>query len=252
MKTALALAASAHAAPAAAFLPAPRRALLPRLAAATVPGRVALTFDDGPAPTSTPQFLRVLAEHDVRATFFLLGSQAQRSPRLVREIAAAGHELGVHGWDHHCLLRRTPRATERELRATRDFLHRLTGTSPRWFRPPYGVFSTASLLSARRLGLTPVLWSTWGSTGPKAAPRPPSAGGWRPASATVARSCCTTVTSPPGTAPGAPPWVPCPASSPTAAAAVSNSARSPPDKPDFALRSRRVDPVLGTVRRVAL
>ena len=166
MKTALALAAAvalgAHAAPAAAFLPGPRRAFLPRLAGATSPGHVALTFDDGPAAESTPRFLQLLADHDVRATFFLLGAEARKAPALVREIAAAGHEIGVHGWDHRCLLRRSPRATHRDLEATRDLLHRITGTVPRWFRPPYGVFSTASLLSARRLGLTPILWSTWG------------------------------------------------------------------------------------------
>lgn len=164
MKTVLALAAAglaAHAAPAAAFLPGPRRVLLPRLAG-TASGRVALTFDDGPARGSTPEFLRVLAEHDVRATFFLLGAEARKAPDVVRAIAAAGHEIGVHGWDHRCLLRRSPRATHDDLRTTRDLLHRLTGVRPRWFRPPYGVFSTASLLSARRLGMTPILWSAWG------------------------------------------------------------------------------------------
>ena len=165
MKAVLAAAAfalAAHAAPAAAFLPGPRRTLMPRLAGVTEPGHVALTFDDGPDPASTPQFLRVLAEHDVRATFFVLGAEVRKSPDVIHRIVAGGHELGVHSWDHRCLLRRTPGATHRDLRATRDLLHRLTGAPPRWFRPPYGVFSTASLVSARRLGLTPLLWSTWG------------------------------------------------------------------------------------------
>ena len=165
MKTAvvvLAAAALAHAAPAVTFLPGPRRALLPRLAGMTTPGRVAFTFDDGPAPASTPQFLRLLADQDVTATFFVLGEQAKRAPWLITEIAAGGHELGVHGWDHRCLLRKTPHRTHAELRATRELVERLTGTPPRWFRPPYGVFSTTSLLSARRLGMTPILWSTWG------------------------------------------------------------------------------------------
>jgi peptidoglycan/xylan/chitin deacetylase (PgdA/CDA1 family) len=157
-----ALAALAHAAPAAAFLPGPRRALLPRLAGIGGAGHVALTFDDGPSPASTPQFLRVLDHHGVKATFFLLGAQALRAPRLTRDIAEAGHEIGVHGWDHRCLLRKTPARTHRELLGTRDLIETLTGVRPRWFRAPYGVFSTASLLSARRLGLTPVLWSTWG------------------------------------------------------------------------------------------
>lgn len=165
MKTALVLlatAALAHVAPATAFLPGPRRTLMPRLAGMTVPGRIALTFDDGPAPASTPHFLRVLADHDVQATFFVLGAEAERAPRLLAEITEAGHEIGVHGWDHRCLLRKTPWRTHSELLGTRDLIERRTGTRPRWFRPPYGVFSTASLISARRLGLTPVLWSTWG------------------------------------------------------------------------------------------
>lgn len=164
MKTILSLTALAlvHAGPAAAFLPGPRRTLLPRLAGTTAPGQVALTFDDGPAPAATPQFLRVLAEHDVRATFFVLGAEARKAPWLLTEVAAAGHEIGVHGWDHRCLLRKTPARTHRELRATRDLIEDLTGTRPCWFRPPYGVFSTASLVSARRLGLRPILWSTWG------------------------------------------------------------------------------------------
>lgn len=164
MKTILSVVALAvvHAGPAAAFLPGPRRTLLPGLAGTTAPGRVALTFDDGPAPASTPQFLRLLAEHDVRATFFVLGAEARKAPGLITEIAAAGHEIGVHGWDHRCLLRKTPARTHRELRATRDLIDDLTGTRPGWFRPPYGVFSTASLVSARQLGLRPILWSTWG------------------------------------------------------------------------------------------
>jgi peptidoglycan/xylan/chitin deacetylase (PgdA/CDA1 family) len=151
-----------HVAPSAAFLPGPRRRLLPALAGLGDPGHVALTFDDGPSPRSTPVFLALLHRHDVRATFFLLGSQVLRAPEVVRELVANGHEVAVHGWDHRRLLLKSPHRTFTELRDSRDIVEETTGTRPTWFRPPYGVFSTSTLLSARALGMTPVLWSTWG------------------------------------------------------------------------------------------
>jgi peptidoglycan/xylan/chitin deacetylase (PgdA/CDA1 family) len=165
MRTALTLAACAavaHAGPAAAFLPGPRRAFLPRLAGIAADGEVALTFDDGPSVESTPHFLRILDRHGVKATFFVLGAEVLRAPELTRAIADAGHEIGVHGWDHRCLLRKSPWRTDQDLQRTRALVESLTGVRPRWFRPPYGVFSSASVVSARSLGLTPVLWSSWG------------------------------------------------------------------------------------------
>jgi peptidoglycan/xylan/chitin deacetylase (PgdA/CDA1 family) len=126
------------------------------------PDHVALTLDDGPDPASTPAFLQLLARRGVRATFFLLGSMAERAPHLVKEIEAAGHEIGVHGWAHWPLALRGPRATYRDLASARDLIGNLTGRQPRLFRPPYGVMSTAALLSARRLGMRPVLWTCWG------------------------------------------------------------------------------------------
>ena len=139
-----------------------RNRVMPRLAGRGRTDHVALTFDDGPDPLSTPFFLRALDERGIRATFFLLGCQARRSPGLVREIAAAGHETGIHGYLHRPLLLRGPRATYDDLARARDTVGALTGQPPRLFRPPYGVMSTAGHLAARRLGLTPVLWTCWG------------------------------------------------------------------------------------------
>jgi peptidoglycan-N-acetylglucosamine deacetylase len=153
---------AAHAGPAVAFWPPLRRTFLPRLDGQGDPRHVALTFDDGPHPRSTPFFLRELDRRGVRATFFLLGSELARSPQLGRDIAAAGHEIALHGWHHRRLVWYGPRRTRDELTRARDLIAETTGTPPRWFRPPYGVLSGAALLTARRLELTPVLWTCWG------------------------------------------------------------------------------------------
>ncbi|WP_377272688.1 polysaccharide deacetylase family protein [Peterkaempfera sp. SMS 1(5)a] len=139
-----------------------RNRLMPGLAGVGRPDHVALTFDDGPDPISTPRFLSLLEKRGVRATFFMLGSMLTLVPELAREISAAGHEIGIHGWAHRPLLLRSPRATYRDLARARDAVAETTGKVPRLFRPPYGVMSTAAHLSARQLGLTPVLWTSWG------------------------------------------------------------------------------------------
>jgi len=122
---------------------------------------VALTFDDGPDPTSTPSFLRLLDGLGVHATFFLLGRHlADRG--LVRELASAGHGLGVHGWDHRPVVLHRPRALADGLRRTRDLVEDTTGARVRWYRPPYGLVTPAAWWAARAAGLRTVLWSAWG------------------------------------------------------------------------------------------
>jgi peptidoglycan/xylan/chitin deacetylase (PgdA/CDA1 family) len=144
-----------------------RRALTPRLLPARLSGisgshHVALTFDDGPDPASTPEFLDLLASYDVRATFFLLGRHAAAEPDLVRRMVGAGHELGIHGWSHRCVARLGPRRLLGDLRATSRVVEKLSGRRVRWYRPPYGVLTTHALVAARSAGLSTVLWSDWG------------------------------------------------------------------------------------------
>ncbi|MGH3437774.1 MAG: polysaccharide deacetylase family protein [Sciscionella sp.] len=169
MRRALALAGAAalgglagHALPAAWFVPGLRMWLRPQLAGLGAPRHVALTFDDGPHPRGTPEILRVLDEYGVRATFFVLGRELARAPHLGAELAAAGHEIGVHGWDHRCLALTSPRRTACELSRACEAVGDLTGTRPRWFRPPYGVLTTSAVRASKRLALTPVLWTCWG------------------------------------------------------------------------------------------
>lgn len=153
---------AAQVVPAATWIPAVRLHLAPALAGLGRAGHLALTFDDGPDPASTPQFLRVLHDLGWRATFFVLGEQVRRAPDLLAEIAAADHEIGLHGDRHRYLLARTPAAARDDLARGRDAVAGVLGHPPTWFRPPYGVLSGSGLHAARRLGLRPVLWSAWG------------------------------------------------------------------------------------------
>ncbi|MFI2267071.1 polysaccharide deacetylase family protein [Micromonospora aurantiaca (nom. illeg.)] len=156
------LGAAGHALPAVTAHPAVRRRFWPSLSGAGPVTHVALTFDDGPDRTSTPLFLRLLEQTGVRATFFVLGSMLDRDPGLGRELAAAGHEVSVHGWTHRNLLWRSPTATYADIARARDRIAGVTGHPPVWYRPPYGVLTTAALLACRRLDLTPRLWTAWG------------------------------------------------------------------------------------------
>lgn len=139
-----------------------RAVAAPSLAGIGRTGQIAFTFDDGPDPVSTPLFLDLLAERGVRATFFLLGFMVRRSPGLVAEIAAAGHEVAVHGDQHRNLLFRDPVSTMADITRARDLIGDKTGVGPRWYRPPYGILTTSAALAAARLDMRPVLWTTWG------------------------------------------------------------------------------------------
>ncbi|MGV9890429.1 polysaccharide deacetylase family protein [Streptomyces sp. NPDC003395] len=152
----------AHIGPAATWLPGPRRRWLPGLAGAGSPGHVALTFDDGPDPVSTPRFLDALDGLGVRATFFVLGARAAAHPSVLRETVARGHEVGVHGWDHGRPWLPSPVRDTREVRACVSAVRELTGRRPRWYRPPYGILTSGRWAAARAAGLRPVLWSAWG------------------------------------------------------------------------------------------
>lgn len=123
------------------------------------PGELALTFDDGPNPAWTPQLLDTLAGHDVRATFFLLGSRAAAEPALVHRIAAAGHLIGNHSWSHPNLALSGRARIREELQRTRDALQQITGNPVRYFRPPFGARRPAALALARELDMVPVLWN---------------------------------------------------------------------------------------------
>lgn len=123
--------------------------------------RVALTFDDGPDPATTPRVLDRLDQLGLAATFFCLGTLVEAHPDLVRELRHRGHQVEAHGHrhDHHFV--RTPRWVRTDLEASLEALAS-AGVRPGWFRPPYGQTTGATMLEARRHGLRLVLWSAWG------------------------------------------------------------------------------------------
>lgn len=142
-------------------VPGAARALsLPRV----LPGAtgVALTFDDGPHPEGTPAVLELLARAGACATFFVVGEQVRRRPELVAEIAAAGHQVALHGYRHRLQLRMTPGQVRDDITRGAATIEDVTGAAVAWHRPPYGIYSVAGLNAARAAGLRPLLWSRWG------------------------------------------------------------------------------------------
>jgi peptidoglycan-N-acetylglucosamine deacetylase len=139
------------------------RALGQRRVVWSVPTTVplaALTFDDGPDPELTPAVLEALAEHHATATFNMMGWNASRHPDLVRAVVDAGHELGNHTWTHLDL----PGLSELQTRHQLDLGRRAIqlaagGVEPRWFRPPRGNLTGASVCAAAELGQDLLLWS---------------------------------------------------------------------------------------------
>jgi peptidoglycan/xylan/chitin deacetylase (PgdA/CDA1 family) len=127
---------------------------------AACPG-VALTFDDGPHPSTTPLVLDRLDELGLVASFFCLGALVHEHPSLVGEILGRGHSVEVHGYrhDHHFI--RTPGWVLADLQSAVAVLEQ-AGARPRWYRPPYGQTTSASMYAAHRFGLRLVLWSAWG------------------------------------------------------------------------------------------
>lgn len=100
---------------------------------------VALTFDDGPNPSTTTRLLEGLALREVPATFFLVGSRVEGQEELVRNMAAAGHQIGVHTYDHVRLTELSQTLYDEQVTRNREQLTQLLGEGTYWLRPPYGL-----------------------------------------------------------------------------------------------------------------
>ena len=128
--------------------------------------RVALTFDDGPDPRTTPRVLAQLAATRHRATFFVLGQKVDRHPGVLREIHAAGHALALHGYVHDRLHSfRAPLRVRDELLRAQDAVANAVGVRPTLFRPPLGHTSPGTVRGAKLAGVTLIGWSARGYDG---------------------------------------------------------------------------------------
>ncbi len=120
---------------------------------------LALTYDDGPNDPWTLRLLEVLERHSVKATFFVLGKFVAQKPDILRSIVAAGHELGIHTWDHPNLIFTTPSATRSQIERTRNIIFDTAGYRCTLMRPPFGARTPLTLRTIRSLELNPVMWN---------------------------------------------------------------------------------------------
>jgi peptidoglycan/xylan/chitin deacetylase (PgdA/CDA1 family) len=123
------------------------------------PKELALTYDDGPNDLATERLLDVLACHNIRATFFMIGSFVRQRPAIARAVAAAGHLIGNHTMTHPWLAWQSAPRIRQELGDCNAALEDTLGQPVHFFRPPHGARRPFVLRAARELGLTAVNWN---------------------------------------------------------------------------------------------
>lgn len=119
---------------------------------------IALTFDDGPWPKTTTQILDILKENNIKATFFWVGRYLQTYPDIGKQVAAAGHAIGNHTWNHQ-YLKYNEEGAAREIDRTSSLIEELTGIQTSIFRPPGGILNNGLAAYAQKKNYAVVMWS---------------------------------------------------------------------------------------------
>lgn len=119
---------------------------------------IALTFDDGPWPKTTTQILDILKENNIKATFFWVGRYLQTYPEIGKQVAAAGHAIGNHTWNHQ-YLKYNEDGAAREIDRTSSLIEELTGIQTSIFRPPGGILNNGLAAYAQKKNYAVVMWS---------------------------------------------------------------------------------------------
>ncbi len=121
--------------------------------------QVALTFDDGPESKYTAQILEILNEYDIKATFFVIGQEAEKHPEVLKQIHEEGHEIGNHTWNHKYLPKISEEEVDKEVLNTEKIIKDIIGEIDYVFRPPYGAIKKRELKHINSLGYNVVNWS---------------------------------------------------------------------------------------------
>ena len=120
---------------------------------------IALTFDDGPWPIYTEQVLDILKEHDIKATFFMIGQHLKHHSEIGLKVVEAGHALGNHTWNHN--YHNVPReVAAKEIEDTAALIYEVTGFKTEWFRPPGGVLTNGLNAYATSQNYAVAMWSS--------------------------------------------------------------------------------------------
>jgi peptidoglycan/xylan/chitin deacetylase (PgdA/CDA1 family) len=117
----------------------------------------ALTFDDGPDPRFTPLLLDLLKKYDAKATFFVVGSNAERYPELIQRIHEEGHLIGIHNYVHKTNWLMRPATVRRQIQRTNDIIYNIIGERSTYYRPPWGIVNLFDISKRRQVEI--VLWS---------------------------------------------------------------------------------------------
>jgi peptidoglycan/xylan/chitin deacetylase (PgdA/CDA1 family) len=121
---------------------------------------IAMTFDDGPSAENTPRLLDMLKQRGIKATFFLIGENAQANPNIVKRILVEGHEVGNHTWTHPQLSKLSDDKVKSEISKTQDAISAASGYTPTILRPPYGAITPRQKeWIEKELKLNVIIWS---------------------------------------------------------------------------------------------
>ena len=120
---------------------------------------IALTFDDGPHIKYTDEILDILEQYGAKATFFVIGQNAEKYPDIIQREFAEGHEIGNHTYSHPSMKKITVEKIMEEISKTQDIIFDITGEKPRLFRSPGGYFNNDIIHTIEDLDCLPILWS---------------------------------------------------------------------------------------------